>query len=105
MPSRKTVRARVEPGAYRAVHACRLHPVLPLMQLKPAQIVGARAIRRAAEKGRKVLDVADIVETCLVAEIAHCHGVEHALAQPADYDGPQLILLKTNRNHYFRRRA
>src|SRR5438105_3343637 len=69
---------------YRTVHARRLYPVLPLMQLKTPQIVGACAIGRAAKKRRKTLDLADIVVARLVAEIAHRHRVQHPLAQRAD---------------------
>jgi len=34
---------------------------MPLMQLKPPQIVGACVIGRAAKKRRKVLDVTDVI--------------------------------------------
>jgi hypothetical protein len=54
------------------------------MQLEAAKILGRCCIGRAAEKGCKGPDVADIVVSSLLAEIAQAHVFDHALAQWAD---------------------
>src|SRR6184192_1848708 len=54
------------------------------MQLEAAKVLGRCRIRRAAEKGCKGSDVADIVVASLLAEIAHAHVFDHALAQWTD---------------------
>src|SRR5947199_2243889 len=54
------------------------------MQPEAAKVLGRCCIRRAAEKGCKGPDVADIVVASLLAEIAHAHVFDHALAQWTD---------------------
>src|SRR5947208_771511 len=68
----------------RTVDGRRTHPGLRLMQLEAAKVLGRCRIRRAAEKGCKGSDVADIVVASLRAEIAHAHVFDHALAQWTD---------------------
>jgi len=50
------------------------------MQLEAAKILRSCRIGRAAEEGCESLDVADIVVAGLLAEIAHGHVFDHALA-------------------------
>jgi hypothetical protein len=50
------------------------------MQLETPKILSHCAIGRAAEEGCESLDLADIVVASLLAEIAHGHVFDHALA-------------------------
>jgi hypothetical protein len=54
------------------------------MQLEAAQILRRRSVGRAADEGRKRPDVANVVAARLLAEAAHGHVFDHALAQRAD---------------------
>ena len=66
------------------VHLRGLRTLLDLCQLKAADVVAARGIRRAAEKSGKGLDLPDILVLGLVAEAADRHVCDHAAAQIAD---------------------
>jgi hypothetical protein len=61
-----------------AVDARRLHPALPLMQLKAAQILRRRGVGRAADKGCECPHITDVVLTRLFGEAAHDHVLDHA---------------------------
>ena len=62
----------------------RLHAALSLVDLKAADILGRRRIRRSAEKRGKAPDEADVVALRLFSQAAHGHVFEHAPAQRAD---------------------
>jgi hypothetical protein len=68
----------------RAVEGRRLHATLGQVHLVAAHIVGRGRVGRAAEEAGESLDVADIVASRLLAELAYRHVLEHALAQRAD---------------------
>ena len=59
-------------------------PVCGLVQLEAAKILRRRGVRRAAEEGGEVPDVADVVVLRLLAEAADRHVFDHAPAQRAD---------------------
>src|SRR5437763_9045308 len=54
------------------------------MQLETAKILSRGRIRRTAEEGCERPDVADIVVSRLLDEVAHGHVFDHAPAQRAD---------------------
>jgi hypothetical protein len=54
------------------------------MQLEAAQILGRRRVRGSTQKGRQLLDSADVVTLRIGCEPAQAHVFEHALAQRAD---------------------
>src|SRR6476620_4109781 len=68
----------------RAVDGRWTHPGLCLLQLEAAKILRRCCVGRATEEGCESLDVADIVVARLLAEIAHAHVFDHALAQWTD---------------------
>ena len=67
-----------------AVDGGRLHPALALVNLKPANILGRRGIRRLSKEGREVAHKANIVALRIGSQAAHRHVFEHALPQRAD---------------------
>src|ERR1700730_19246706 len=54
------------------------------MDLIAAQVFAGCGIRRAAQKPGKALDMADIIVSRLVAELADAHVLDHATTQRAD---------------------
>ena len=68
----------------RAVHGRRLHALLALVQLEPAQILRLGCIRRTAEEDCEVLNVADVIALRLLAEAADGHVLDHPAAKRAD---------------------
>ena len=67
-----------------AVDGGRLHSALALMNLKPANILGGRRIRRPSKEGREVANKANIVALRIGSQAAHRHVFEHAPPQRAD---------------------
>jgi hypothetical protein len=53
------------------------------MKLETAQILCGRGVGRAANESRKRPHVPDVVVARLLAETAHAHVLDHALAQRA----------------------
>ena len=54
------------------------------MELKAAEVLLRRRIRRSAEEGRKVPHIANVILLGVFAEPARPHVVDHALPQLAD---------------------
>ncbi len=54
------------------------------MNLKPANILGGRRIRRPSKEGSEVAHKANILMLRIGLQAAHRHVFEHALAQSAD---------------------
>jgi ABC-2 type transport system ATP-binding protein len=67
-----------------AVDGGRLHPALALVNLKPANILGRRRIRRPSKEGREAANKANILVLRIRSQAAHRHIFEHALPQRAD---------------------
>ena len=66
------------------VDARRAHMGLRHVQLIQTKILAGGGIRRAAEEGREVPDVADVVLLGLLREMTRRHVFDHALTQRAD---------------------
>jgi len=83
----RPVECRGEEEAQRrhgAVYGGRLHSAFALMNLKPANILGGRRIRRPSKEGSEIANKANIVALRIGSQAAHRHVFEHALAQSAD---------------------
>lgn len=66
-----------------AVHCRRRNPELLLLDLKPADFLGCRGVRRAPQPGREPPHVADIVALRLPRKPAHGHVIYQPLTQRA----------------------
>lgn len=67
-----------------AVDGWRLHAAFTLVNLKPANILGRRGIRRLSEEGGEAAHKANIVALRIRSQAAHRHIFEHALPQRVD---------------------
>jgi hypothetical protein len=65
---------------HRGVDGWRLNASRGQVQLECAQVFGSRSVGRAAQKGRQLLDSADVVTLRVGCEPAQAHVFEHALA-------------------------
>jgi hypothetical protein len=54
------------------------------MNLKPANILGGRRIRRPSKEGGEIAHEGNIVALRIGSQTTHRHVFEHALAQSAD---------------------
>lgn len=83
----RAIKRHREEGAqsrYRAIDALRLHATLGLMDLEVADILRGRGIRRPLEERGEAPHGTHIVTLRIVAQAAHGHVFEHALAQRTD---------------------
>ena len=60
------------------------YAALVLVHLKPANILSRRRIGRPPEEGGEAAHNTDVVALGIRSQAAHCHIVEHTLAQRAD---------------------
>jgi hypothetical protein len=69
---------------HRRVDGWRLNAARSQVQLERAQVFRCRGVGGPAQKGRQLLDSADVVTLRIGREPAQAHVFEHALAQRAD---------------------